>query len=344
MSDPITRQQLERRLDETHTVEQQWERKGTSFSLYAPKARGSGPRLLVKQPSRWNADNAATAFATLSRCREAAETRSEPHFVARPYWWGTDPPFLCVEWIEGKALRSLMAAGLVRDGDSSWLLEPLTAAGAFLARYHIALADWPVASDAVETEGQRRLTTVARRIAGPDAPSVEIPVRSFSDPNPGNFVIDRQDRLWLIDLPSRVEMRALQLDLALLVYWLGRLLNRGSRQGRIGISYEAVIEAVRAGYASQLPGALASEPSTALFYSFLACEATRKMVTERTVKGRLTLVNMTGRVVGRSLIGVGRARMANQSSELMPRTPGAQLGPGSAAPTPTHPDAAEELP
>ena len=345
MSDPITQKQLERRLEETYTTEQQWERKGASFSLYAPKVRGSGPRLLVKQPSRWNADNAAIAFTTLNRCREAAARRGEPHFVARPYWWGADPPFLCVEWIEGEDLRSFIAEGLARDRASSWLFEALTAAGALLARYHLAVADSAVATNDAETiDMHHGFTAVARRIAGPVASSTEIPVRTLSDPSAGNIVIDERGRWWLIDLPDHVEVRALQWDVAKLAYRLGRTVDRASRPlaGRLSISYGAVFDAVRTGYASQLPGVLASEPSIGLFYSFLACEATRRLARPSTVRGKLALGAMTARMVGRSLVAVGRARVASGSSEPVPHTAGAQFRLGSAAPTPTDQDDAEE--
>jgi hypothetical protein len=228
------------------------------LEVWFPRLHSSGsPALAIKQNPSWTEQSARGLFLTLQACREyASEIGSQP-FTPAPHSWGADPPYVCLEWVEGTEMRIAIQA-LASEGRGTRVASEVAITaktlGLLLYRYHAAmmLLESSYFLNAEVTGGSVRMT---RLLVGASRFESTNVVRSVEDPGLHNVVRKDDGSLILIDLPAHFMEVPIERDVALLA---SRLVGSAHYYARARwiprLKYHrAVTHAVIAGYEQGAP-------------------------------------------------------------------------------------------
>jgi hypothetical protein len=172
-------------------------------TLYRCRSRdGEGLDLALKVKASWAPE---TVEATYEQARSLAEASPETLGVqlVSVLGWDADPASLCMPFIEGRDLRSLLSDPAAEHRELQTLAGRC---GEWLGEFHSRFA--PAVNDlAILEKGSREIKRVARRLLisnGRLAAAVAHPIisREYGDFSTGNVRIGTDGSLWIFDPPS----------------------------------------------------------------------------------------------------------------------------------------------
>lgn len=148
----------------------------------------------------------------------ASDDDGSPSVAARPLGWAEDPFLFAYEYIDGvpvkERIESLASNG---PGWPEELSALARACGALLARFHQRLG-W----HGEDPSSAGRVHQACRRMVVGDVPPPGLVVRSLCDSGPHNLIVDSDDRVRLIDLPTDVRWTFAEFDIGVLAHRLAR--------------------------------------------------------------------------------------------------------------------------
>ncbi|MGI9452466.1 MAG: hypothetical protein ACR2QH_17775 [Geminicoccaceae bacterium] len=244
-----------------------------------------GPPLMIKQSPQWSAAHTRGMWITLELLRSHADQTGLAPFAATPHNWGSDPAYICVDWVEGKDLTVWFAktfADCELNEAFRRSLEMSSRYASLLAHYHRAMSDTEMLEGVIpkkaETIEQAGLAVfMIAMLRGNKGVRQSERVRSICDPGPHNAIEAPDGSLWLIDLPAHLETVMVERDIARLV---GRQVGAvrkftTSWIPRLG-HYRRIVDAVIDGYESVGSPKNRLVVDRALVYACLATDAALK--------------------------------------------------------------------
>lgn len=274
-----------------------------------------GPSLMIKQSPQWDAGHTRGMWFTLELLRSHADQTGLAPFAAAPRHWGSDPAYVCVDWVEGKDLVAWFEKTFAECELNEAFRRSLEISrryASLLAHYHRAMSDMDMLADVIPrksktTEQAGLAVRLIAMLRGKKGVRQSERVRSIDDPGPHNAVEAPDGALWLIDLPAHLESVMVERDMARLAsrqvgavqkntdaLWIPRLKH-----------YRRIMDAVINGYESV--GSPQDKPvDRALLYACLAADAALKTArTRRRRKPGTRLEAFVRELLAAVLLGIG---------------------------------------
>lgn len=195
-------------------------RTGT-VDLFRPQGNEEAP-LMIKRSPKWDAAHAQGMWITLELLRLYTARVGLKPFAATPHSWGSDPAYVCADWVEGKEMRTWFSETFVGCEPGVAFLRAIEISSHYaplLAHYHHAMSDTemlidviPRKANAIEQTGLSQY--LIKLLRGGKAVEQSERVRSIDDPGPHNTVEAPDGSLWMIDLPAHFILVIIERDIA----------------------------------------------------------------------------------------------------------------------------------
>lgn len=250
---PELREELER----THAVEWSHERRNGTVTLLRPRdgSEGGTASIVLKELAGdlYTPDALHDLMLTLAEVPDGG-----PPIGPRPRAFGTDPPFVAYEWVDGVIMNdALIAAFRHRPlAEGVTVVTDLAAgAGRLLHRFH-TLATGAAEETSIFRPESFDLLDRSLRLTGTSLPDRSRWVRALMDPGPHNIVVEPSGDLRLLDLPGLVEHRPAEVELGMMAQRVGRRSRLAARAAGVPVRgvARAAADATIAAYRSDADG------------------------------------------------------------------------------------------
>lgn len=322
---------LQARLDDGWVKSKSFSTKTGTVDLFRPTTSDESP-LMIKQSPRWGAAHARGMWMTLAVLRSYADRTGLAPFAAAPRHWGSDPAYICSDWVEGRDMTSWFAATYetCEPGEAfRRSLEMSRRYASLLAHYHHAMSDMEMLADEIPRKSKTieqagfGVRIVAMLRGGRGVSQAER-VRSIDDPGPHNSVEAPDGSLWLIDLPAHFHSVMVERDIARFVSRQVGAVRKHARSSwfpRLW-HYRRIANAVVDGYESVgSPGSTSLD--LPLVYACLAADAAVKTArTRKRLAPGVRLEAFVREALAMSFLGIGALwlRVRQPAAQPQPRS------------------------
>lgn len=259
----------------------------TLTSRTATLARYDAPDgpFMVKFFSDGGPEDAFIPYLLAKACEEWAAARGVRLVVPRTHSWGVSPLYLCMECIEGDSLRNR----LEKEDRSESLAALMMSAGYALGSFHAATTAL-IHDDLRALPVRQPRTSVSLFVARSRSKVGVAP--TVGDLGPHNMLVSQSGEIYLIDLPTKIELRAVHWDLARLADRVTRRLRISKTRGSNRFSRFEVLRSALEGYEAATGYAFGSRLDTQLLRAY----SRRERLLSRYIRSRRLATQRIGAI------------------------------------------------